>query len=110
MFIKKVLLLLLGFIPLMVNGILAQNTILTKSSNAISIAEHEQKDILMDKILLNYDKNIRPSGKIEIKFSLDLNQILKVRSKDQIFELNTVVDHEWIDPRLAWGNLLFKFF
>ena len=90
------------------NGILALNTILTKSPNAI--AEHEKKDILMDKILLNYDKNIRPSGKIEIKFSLDLNQILKVRSKDQIFELNTVVDHEWIDPRLAWGNLFLKFF
>jgi len=44
---------------------------------------------------------------MEIKFALNLRQILKVRAKDQVFELNAFLDHEWIDPRLSWGNLFY---
>lgn len=66
----------------------------------------EKENQLMRQLFINYDKKRKPSGQVDIKFGLNLNNILRVRAKDQIFELNTFLDHEWIDPRLAWGNFL----
>ena len=57
---------------------------------------------LIKKLLKNYSKKQKPSGTVQIKFALNLNQVVNVRAKDQIFTLNVFVDHEWIDPRLSW--------
>ena len=70
-----------------------------------TIQQIDRENELLKTVLKNYDKKRKPSGQMEIKLALNLNQILKVRAKDQVFELNTFLDHEWIDPRLSWGNL-----
>ncbi len=59
---------------------------------------------LIKKLLKNYSKKQKPSGTVQIKFALNLNQVVSVRAKDQIFILNVFVDHEWIDPRLSWDS------
>ena len=64
--------------------------------------EYLEKRKLIEKLLSSYDKTRKPAGQVNIKFALNLNQINRVKAKDQIFELNTFVDHEWIDPRLRW--------
>ena len=64
--------------------------------------EYLEKRKLVEKLLSNYNKSLKPAGQVNIKFALNLNQINRVRSKDQVFELNTFVDHEWVDPRLRW--------
>lgn len=58
---------------------------------------------LIDNLLKDYNKKLRPSGTVQIKFALNLNQIIKLVEKDQIFMLNVFIDHEWIDNRLTWG-------
>lgn len=62
----------------------------------------EQK--LIERLFKNYNKKVRPPGTVQIKFSLNLNQIVNLMEKDQIVVLNAFVDHEWTDNRLSWGN------
>ncbi len=90
--------------------------ILIESSKPVQAQEFLQNDekidkelALMNEILKNYDKTRKPPGQVDIRFALNLNQILMVRAKDQIFEMNTFLDQEWIDPRLSWGNLFCIF-
>jgi hypothetical protein len=70
-----------------------------------------QEQILIEKLLRNYNYKARPPAKpIEIKFALNLNQIINLLEKDQIIVINAFIDHEWIDNRLKWdpahhGNL-----
>jgi len=65
---------------------------------------------LLQKLFSKYDKSRKPRGQVDIRFALNLNQILMIRAKDQIFELNTFLDQEWVDPRLAWGNSELELF
>jgi hypothetical protein len=60
---------------------------------------------LIKKLLKNYSKKQKPSGTVQIKFALNLNQVVSVRAKDQVFTLNVFVDHEWIDSRLIWDPI-----
>ena len=66
--------------------------------------DNEQK--LIRKLFRSYNRFQQPSGTVEVKFALNLNSIVKVNSKDQIFELNVFLDHAWRDERLSWGRLL----
>lgn len=70
----------------------------------------DDEEALVEKLLKNYNKKLRPSGTVQVKFALNLNQIIKLIEKDQIFMLNVFIDHEWTDQRLSWepsdyGNL-----
>ena len=58
---------------------------------------------LLDKLFKNYDKKLKPSNSVEIKFSLNLNQIIFLIEQEQIIVLNVYIDHEWIDERLKWN-------
>ena len=60
------------------------------------------EDVLLSKLFQNYIRTMRPSTPVKVKFALQLNQIVNVIEKDQIVELNTFIDHEWIDERLKW--------
>ena len=62
----------------------------------------ETEKLLINNLLNTYDKTIRPSDLVEIKFSLYLNQIITIIEQQQILVINVFLDHEWIDPRLAW--------
>lgn len=66
----------------------------------------EEEKFLIDKLLKNYNKNQKPPGTVSIKFALNLNQIVNVKSKEQIFKLNVFMDHEWIDRRISWSRYL----
>ena len=68
--------------------------------------EMEQK--LLNKLFKNYNKKLKPSGTVEIKFALNLNQIINLVEKDQIVILNVFLDHEWIDNRLRWDPAEFN--
>ena len=59
----------------------------------------EQK--LIEKLFKNYNKKVRPPGTVQIKFALNLNQIVNLIEKEQIIVLNAFVDHEWTDERLS---------
>ncbi len=48
----------------------------------------EKEQILTSKLLANYNKRLRPSRTVQVKFALNLNQIIKLVEKDQIFMLN----------------------
>ena len=72
-----------------------------RDRNLNDIKSAEQK--LIEKLLKNYNKKFRPPGTIEVKFAVNLNQIVNLLEKDQIIVLNAFVDHEWQDQRLVWG-------
>ncbi len=59
----------------------------------VGSANFEQK--LMEKLLQNYNKKMRPSGTIQVKFALNLNQVISLIEKDQIIVINAFIDHEW---------------
>lgn len=73
----------------------------TKFNNE-TIAAVDVEQALIDKLFKNYNKKLRPAGTVEVKFSLNLNQIINLIEKDQIIILNVFIDHEWIDNRLKW--------
>lgn len=68
------------------------------------IINRDKEQELIDKLLKKYDKKSRPSGTLNVKFSLNLNQIINLIEKDQIMVLNAFIDHEWIDKRLTWST------
>lgn len=67
-------------------------------------SDSTEEQELIKKLLFTYSRTQRPIGTIEIKFALNLNQIVSVKARDQIFMLNIFLDHEWIDERLSWGK------
>lgn len=75
------------------------------------LRESEQKisteQLLIERLFKNYNKKSRPNGTVQIKFALNLNQIVNLNQKDQIIVLNAFIDHEWIDDRLAWDPAMF---
>jgi hypothetical protein len=71
------------------------NKILNLNSNV-------EKRLIQD-LFENYDKSNKPSDTVDIKFSLNLNQIITLIEQDQILVLNVFLDHQWIDPRLKWN-------
>lgn len=71
---------------------------------------NKKKNLLVQKekslfktLLTDYDKKIRPSDSVEVKFALNLNQIITLIEQDQIIVLNVFLDHEWKDERLCWN-------
>lgn len=68
------------------------------------LTNNDLEQVLIAKLLKSYMKNQKPAGTVEIKFALNLNQIVMVKAKDQVFMLNTFLDHEWTDPRLSWSK------
>lgn len=81
------------------------------SESLSSITQNDHDDYerkLIQKLFTNYSKNQKPPGSVQIKFALNLNQIINVIEKDQIFLLNVFVDHEWFDPRITWNPADFN--
>ena len=68
--------------------------------NETRIVESEKE--LINKLFKDYNKRLRPSDTVEIKFSLYLNQIITLIEQEQIIVLNVFLDHEWNDFRLTW--------
>ena len=68
--------------------------------NETRIVESEKE--LINKLFKDYNKRLRPSDTVEIKFSLYLNQIITLIEQEQIIVLNVFLDHEWNDLRLTW--------
>ena len=62
----------------------------------------EEEKLLIDKLLKEYEKNLRPADTVQIKFSLYLNQIITLIEREQILVINVFLDHEWKDKRLEW--------
>ena len=76
---------------------------------------NKKKNLLVQKekslfktLLTDYDKKIRPSDSVEVKFALNLNQIITLIEQDQIIVLNVFLDHEWKDERLCWNPADFN--
>ena len=79
-----------------------------KTFDTTSTYKHEIE--LVEKLLKDYNKKMRPPNSMQVKFAFNLNQIINLVEKDQIVILNAFIDHEWIDMRLQWdpneyGNL-----
>ena len=75
---------------------------------AIAIKLQTTEQLINNKIFNNYNRRLKPSGTVQVKFSLQLNQIVNVIEKDQIVLLSVFMDHEWIDDRLKWDPLEFN--
>ena len=62
------------------------NKISSQSITKTKVLMKSEKQ-LIDKLLQKYDKNMRPSDTVEIKFSLYLNQIVTLIEQEQIHHL-----------------------
>jgi len=78
--------------------------------NNQSIHAVDMEQALIDKLFKSYNKKLRPAGTVEVKFALNLNQIINLIEKDQIIVLNVYIDHEWTDNRLKWYLYFFILF
>ena len=63
----------------------------------------EMEQDLLNSLFKTYNKKLKPTGTIEVKFALNLNQLVNLIEKEQIIILNVFLDHEWIDNRLIWN-------
>ncbi len=64
--------------------------------------------ILFESLFQKYDKRLRPSDTIEIKLSLNLNQIITLIEQEQTLIVNVFIDHEWTDQRLKWNPKKYR--
>ena len=71
---------------------IGMNTYNQNIRNFVSMPEKEQA--LLNKLFKSYNKKLKPSGTVEVKFALNLNQIVNLIEKDQIIVLNVFLDHE----------------
>jgi hypothetical protein len=78
------------------------NNIIASSTAQVRAKGVEQK--LIENLFKNYNKYLRPPGTVQVKFALNLNQIIYLLEKEQIIVLNAFIDHEWTDTRLSWGD------
>ncbi len=70
------------------------NSLSLKCTNCFSdLSSAEKEQALINKLLKNYSKKQKPMGTVQVKFSLNLNQIVSVKAKDQVFILNVFLDH-----------------
>lgn len=87
----------------------AFNSVVTGSSENYEINRYARspgtEQRLIERLFSNYNRKLRPPGTIQVKFALNLNQIVNLNQKDQIMVMNVFIDHEWIDQRLSWGKL-----
>lgn len=72
------------------------------AANQISQTPDMEQNLL-NALFKNYNKKLKPLGTVEVKFALNLNQIVNLIEKDQIIVLNVFLDHEWTDNRLRWN-------
>ncbi len=68
-----------------------------------SVLRMEEQELIA-KLLSTYSKTQKPIGSIQLKFALNLNQIVTIKAKDQIYTLNVFLDHAWTDKRLSWSK------
>lgn len=80
--------------------------VFSHSPNQTRIVDSEK--YLIDRLLKNYDKRLKPSDSVEIKFALNLNQIITLIEQEQIIVINVFLDHEWFDQRLRWNPVEYK--
>jgi hypothetical protein len=69
--------------------------------------DYDYEQMLLEKLLKNYNNKLRPSGKlgtVQVEMALNINQIIDIMEKDQIMIINAFVDHKWIDSRLSWSE------
>lgn len=75
----------------------------TQSYNDDNIEKVHSEQLLIQNLMKNYNKKLRPPETIQIKFAFNLNQIINLVEKEQIILLNAFIDHEWVDSRLKWS-------
>jgi hypothetical protein len=63
------------------------------ASNQLARSEKEQ--LLISRLLKTYNNKQKPPGTVNVKMAMNLNQIINVIEKDQVFVLNVFLDHEW---------------
>ena len=78
-------------------------------ANYDEIIRSREEQLLIEKLLKNYNKQLRPPGGIQVKFALNLYHIIRLIEKDQIMVINAFIDHEWTDKRLVWSKRVYNF-
>ncbi len=81
---------------------------LVKNNEAMSLnTSHEE--VLIKRLLRNYNKKHYPPQPVHINFNIHLKKIADVIEKEETIVMDVYIDHAWIDQRLAWGKIqLFK--
>jgi hypothetical protein len=59
--------------------------------------------IVLEQILSNYNKNMRPTDQVNINLNLDLKQIVNIDDTNQLMTTSSLLVVSWIDPRLQWN-------
>jgi nicotinic acetylcholine receptor, invertebrate len=77
-------------------------------NNYFLLLNGNNEELLINDLFKTYNKKLKAPGTIEIKFSMNLNQIINLIEREQTIILNAFIDHEWIDTRLIWNPLLFN--
>ena len=64
---------------------------------------HKIETTLKKAIFQGYDKNVKPSKKVDIWFDTSLKQIVSLDEKNQILTTSIYLYVNWYDGRLTWN-------
>ncbi|XP_071746121.1 neuronal acetylcholine receptor subunit alpha-2 [Lepeophtheirus salmonis] len=77
------------------------------SSSKPLLPRVQQESVLLNHLLKNYDRHVRPlynaSNKMTIKVGITLTQIFDMDEKNQVMTTNVWLDQEWVDEMLIWN-------
>ena len=61
------------------------------------------EEMLINRLLAGYNKNIRPNDQVSIDITAKLQQIVAIDERQQIMTSSSFIAQSWLDERLSWA-------
>ena len=61
------------------------------------------EEMLIKRLLTQYDKNIRPNDQVSVDITAKLQQIVTIDERQQIMTSSSFISQSWFDGRLSWS-------
>ena len=58
---------------------------------------------LFNTLMSGYNKNIRPTVRVQVNMTVSLKHIVSLDEKNQVLLTSSYISQEWYDPRLTWS-------
>jgi nicotinic acetylcholine receptor, invertebrate len=61
------------------------------------------EEMLINRLLTGYNKNIRPNSQVPVDITAKLQQIVAIDERQQIMTSSSFISQSWFDERLSWS-------
>ena len=81
---------------------------LSHGQESVNDTIFQSRKNLISKLLLDYDKALKPPGRTDITIDFILYQIVNLLEKEQVIVLCVWLNQKWFDSRFVWDPLEYS--